>query len=353
LKYISEYDLNRMLMPEILGSFQKLLLNETYDSVQRLKNSRSISKVDSKEIGNLINFLGLNFNITDLSLEKKHALLEELNNFYRIVGTRESYNFYNVLATNTNIVDMQQLFTPIRDIYTAEDIAERYVDFRTPEELGAEIHTRYDYPTTDFGFVDVLANQSDSFTNNPRSQGILEHNEVPAIYTDTRIVSRIGPDGSIITEELQVIRNEYTQDPIPGPNQSNIDYGYISENAVSFYDLGYVYETIRGKWIEWMTWDRPKNWYPTNHVDISVQIPSDIDYRTFMTEFKNTFYNIASAVLYIHSVIEVYVFGKENPWDEEGGGGGAASFDILAAPVHYDMTYTFTNDPARQDYRAY
>ena len=74
LKYISEYDLKRMLMPEILGSFQKLLLDETYDSVQRLKNIRSINKVDSSQIGQLINFMGLNINLINLSQEKKKVI---------------------------------------------------------------------------------------------------------------------------------------------------------------------------------------------------------------------------------------------------------------------------------------
>lgn len=356
LKYISEYDLNRMLMPEILGSFQRLLLDETYDSVQRLKNIRSINKVDSQHINKLINFLGLNINVTNLNLEKKHKLLEELTNFYRIVGTRESYNFYNTTSVNSRIINIEQLFTPIKDIHTPQEYAERYVDFRTAQELGAESHREYDYPVEDFGRVDVLASPMDSFTNTPRSAGVLENNQIPAILSNKKTVSRMGSNGKIITEEVSITRNNYIIQPVAGPNVPTKDYGSVAEDATSFYDLGYVYDIIKGKWIEWTTWDRPKEWYPTNHVDVSVQIPSDVDYTTFMTEFRNTFYNIASTVLYIHSIIEVYMFGKENPWqtsDADEAAGGAASFDILTAPVYYDMEYTFTNDPARQDYRAY
>ena len=357
LKYISEYDLNRMLMPEILGSFQKLLLNETYDSIQRLKNIRSIENVDSQHIGKLLNFMGLNLDITDLSLENKHELLEELNNFYRIVGTRESYNFYNTMAVNSRIIKIDQLFTPIKDISTISDYAERYVDFRTAEELGAVTHREYTFDKYDFGYVDQLASPTDSFTNQPRSSGTLQNNEIPAILRSTRTVSYMGNDGKIVTEEIPVEKNEYLIQPVVGPNQPAEDwnFGSVSENAVNFYDLGYVWEIIKGKWIEWTTWDRPKEWYPTNHVDVSVQIPADTDYQTFMTEFKNTFYNIASAVLYIHSIIEVYMFGKENPWmtsDADEALGGAAQFDILTAPVYYETEYAFTNDPARQDYRA-
>lgn len=355
LKYISEYDLNRMLMPEILNSFQKLLLDETYDSIQRMRNIRSISKVDSQHIGKLINFLGMNLNLKNLTLARKHEMLEELNNFYRIAGTRESYNFYNTTSTSGKIIKIDQLFTPIKDIDTAGDYAERYVDFRTAEDLGAVTHREYDYPHYDFGNVDILASPTDSFTNQPRSDGTLENPEIPAILNNKRTTTYMGPDGQIITEEVEVPTNNYIIAPQAGPNQPTNDYGYVAEDATSFFDLGYVWEVIKGKWIEWTTWDRPKNWYPTNHVDISVQIPADVSYQTFMTEFKNTFYNIASAVLYIHSIIEVYMFGKENPWqtsDSDEATGGAANFDILTAPVFYTMEYTFTNDPARQDYRA-
>jgi len=402
IKYISEYDLGRMLMPEILASFQRLLLDETYDSIQRMKNIRSISKVDSQHIGRLINFLGLNMNLKNLELAKKHEMLEELNNFHRIVGTRESYNFYNTTSTSGKIVKIDQLFTPIKDINIIGDYAERYVDFRTAEELGAVTHREYDYPYHDFGRVDILASPTDSFTNQPRSEGTLRDPQRPIVLGPTRKATRIfgklnpldatqildadnnligyiingfteenseeetvkyitDTEGNIlgkldnitnslviIEEDIDVELNDYIIRPKAGPNQPINDYGYVSQDATSFYDLGYVYEIIKGKWIEWTTWDRPKNWYPTNHVEVSVQIPPDIEYQTFITEFKNTFYNIASAVLYIHSIIEVYMFGKENPWqtsDADDASGGGASFDMAKTPVYYGLEYTFTNAP--------
>ena len=360
LKYISEYDLKRMLMPEILGSFQKLLLDETYDSIQRLKNTRSINKVDSSQIGHLINFLGLDLNLTNLDLDKKHALLEELTNFYKIVGTRESYNFYNTTTNNAKIVGIHQLFTPIKDIYTGVYAGERYVDFRTAEELGATTKKRYDYPHHDFGYVDELSKVTDSFTNQPRSEGERPNNQIPAITSDQRPITYFdGFDEHgtpiIKTEWVSVPLNNYTIQPIPGPNEPQISLGSVTESATSFYDFGFVYDTIKGKWVEWTIWDRLPNWYPTNHVDVEVQIPPDVEYETFMTEFKNTFYNIASTVLYIHSIVEVYTFGKDNPFntasDDEATGGGA-TFDILTAPIYYTLEYTFTNDPARQDYRG-
>lgn len=362
LKYVSEYDLRGTLFPELLGSFQKLLLNETYDSIQRMKNIRNINKVDSQHINRLINFMGLNINITNLDLRQKHSLLEELTNFYNIVGTRESYNFYNTTTTNGRIVDMEQLFTPIEDIKTGQDPVQRYVTFRTAEELGAETKRRYDYPHYDLGYVNVLAQVTDSFTNQPRSEGVKEDPTLPVILETPRPVNYLRDDGVIVTEWIDTPTNVYTVQPKAGPNQpsSGYDFGTLPkagepDNATSFYDFGKVSDVIKGKWVEWTVWDRPTNWYPTNHVNISVQVPADVNYTTFMTEFKNTFYNIASAVLYIHGVVEVYTFGKENPWqtsDADEATGGAAEFDILAAPLYHTVEYTFTNDPARQDYRS-
>ena len=570
LKYISEYDLKRMFMPEILGSFQKLLLNETYDSIQRLKNTRSINNVSSSQIGNLMNFMGLTLNLTNLELDKKHAILEELTNFYKVVGTRESYNFYNALTNNAKIVGLTQLFTPIKDINGISDPVQRYVDFRTAEELGAKTYKRYDYPLTDLGQVDELASVTDSFTNQPRDEGLLNYNgyeiigtptisennvlsnlaltdylqilNVPKLenkdweintrftVTESNISSTIfqmfnefvaqnsidiclyiNPDNTlhfdipktdgsgdltkllllevikdknyyikikrigdtiyasysvngieyqdiinetlpyqlptdfemmscqtgyigisrraiddttaapfhgniylddvniyvdnslywdatnkdrlpvlespreityaieveeitpeyeklphfinestgkkcvVITETIETPVNNYIIPPTPGPNKPSIDFGYVYENATSFYDFGLVTDIIKGKWVEWTVWDRPTNWYPTNHVDVDVQIPPYVEYETFMTEFRNTFYNIASAVLYIHSIIEVYTFGKDDPYNtgnEDEAIGGGANFDMLSSPTYYTLEYTFTNDPARQDYRG-
>lgn len=355
LKYVSEFDLSGTLFPELLGTFQRILLDETYDSVQRLKNIRSINNVDSQEINNLISFLGLNINIKNISLEQKHALLEELTNFYKIVGTKASYNFYNILSTNAHIVDIEQLFTPIRDYNTHEDSAKRYVTFRTPEELGGVYRRRYDLPSEDYGFVDEIANAGESLSNSPSDEGILENittgtaNLLDQEYyvsqiTNTRdvYVNNNAEYSTLI--HLPVTVNNYIKEPQMGPNVATIDYGYITDNAESFYDYGSVSDEIKGKWVEWLDWDRPSDWYPTNHVNVSLEIPANVDYDTFINEFKSTFYNIASTVLYIHRIIEVYSFGDDTGFENTG------KFSILTAPVYEQLELTFTNDPARQAY---
>lgn len=353
LKYASEFDLSGKLFPEILGSFQKILLNETYDSIQRIKNIRSINNVDSTNINNLIEFMGMKLNIKNMSLEEKHALLEELTNFYKIVGTQTSYNFYNVTSKNSRIVDLEQLFTPIRDVSSGKDPIQRYVTFRTAEELGAKYHREYQFPVKDYGDVGTLANAQDSLTNMPRFEGVLEDPvrgtvvvgaqsyQVP-VFRDTRPVWITNDNGESVQIMKPIKTNKYVTLPTAGPNLPTVDYGSVNdEKPEHFYDYGYVWEDIKGKWIEWFEWDRPTNWYPTNHVNVSVEIPPEVDYDTFMNEFKSTFYNIASAVLYIHNVIDVYIFGDDKQWEE----GQKPSFGVMTAPLYHDIEHTFTNNP--------
>lgn len=352
LKYASEYDLKGTMFPELLGLFQRLLLDETYDSIQRLKNIRSINKVDSVNINALIQFLGMDMRITNLTLEQKHALLEELNNFYKIVGTRSSYSFYNLTGRNTKITRLEQLFTPIRDYSEASDNAHRYVTFRTPEELGAVYKKKYEFDKIDYGYVDEIANYDDILTNQPRAEGQLDDNHagtsivstqdftqtyLTPVVNGTRKVYINNEDGTTTLTDMYVPLNPYVKYPKIGPNQPTIDYGSVTEEPTSFIDYGLVTEEIKGKWIQWMEWDRPENWYPTNHVEVAVEVPPTIDYTTFMKEFMQTFYEIASTVVYIHRLIEEYSFNLVD--------GGMS---IVTTQVHDQQEYTLTADPRRQ-----
>lgn len=354
LKYVSEFDLSGKLFPELLSIFQRLLLDETYDSVQRLKDIRSINRVDSGNLNALINFMGVKLNIKNMTLEEKHNLLEELTNFYRIVGTKTSYNFYNIMSTSSRMVNIEQLFTPIRDINEAKDKAQRYVTFRTAEELGAVSHREYRYPYDDYGDVGTIANPQDSLSNMPRYEGVLEDMERGTItvgeqtyiapeFKNVKYVWVTDNEGNSVEIAKHVTKNEYTIPPVVGPNKPSegYDYGYVTEEAIDFYDYGYVWEDIKGEWVEWFEWDRPTNWYPTNHVNVSVEVPPGIDYYTFMDEFKRIFYDIASAVLYIHSVVDVYTFGDDDLWEE----GSKPSFGIMSTQLFHQIEYTFTNNP--------
>ena len=352
LNYISRYDLSNKMLPEILTVFQRVLLDETYDSVQRLKNIRSINNVDSKNISALINFMGVKLNIKNMTLEEKHALLEELTNFYNIVGTQTSYNIYNIMSTESKMVDIEQLFTPIRNIDSEKDYAHRYVTFRTAEELGAITHREYRYPVKDYGDVKTLANAEDSLTNTPRDMGMLEDMQrgtvnlpgqtylVPTLK-NIKYVYVTDDTGKMVEKAVPTKLNLYTKMPTVGPNLPTIDYGYVYDKAKDFYDYGYVWEDIKGEWVEWFEWTRPTNWYPTNHVNVSVEVPPGIDYPVFMDEFKRIFYDIASTVLYIHSLVDVYTFGDDELWEE----GAKPTFGIMTSQLYHEFEYTFTNNP--------
>ena len=111
IKYLSEYDKKYTFLPEILTIYQRLLLDEVQDTITRLRNARSISKVDSVSINKLIQFLGFNLNIKTLSKKQRRELLEEIDEFYRIAGTRNSYNLVNILQNNLKLINIEQLFT--------------------------------------------------------------------------------------------------------------------------------------------------------------------------------------------------------------------------------------------------
>ena len=112
VEYLAEFDRKYTFLPEILSIFQRLLLDEIQDTIQRLREARSISRVDSVHINKLIGLLGFDINIKQLNKKQRRELLEELNEFYRIAGTRNSYNLINILQNNLKLISADQLFTP-------------------------------------------------------------------------------------------------------------------------------------------------------------------------------------------------------------------------------------------------
>lgn len=346
LKYTSEFDLNGKLFPELLGIFQRVLLDEVYDSLQRLKNIRNINKVDTTHLSALIHFLGFNIKINNITADQKRRLLDELNNFYNIVGTRASYNFYNFVTEGSSLVQLDQLFTPIKDNNDKANPLKRYVDFKAPSEFIDDYtyHKEYSIPVTDYGLVEEIASLEDKLTNMPRSEGIVEN--IDEVYSPQGIreVYITNEDGTTTTTYKYIPANPYVTQPVVGPNEAVIDYGWITDNAEDFIDYGLVSDKIKGEWIEWYEWNRDKSWYPTNHVNACITVPVDVDYSQFIKYFMNTFYKIASTVVYLHSVIQVFSFGPSNGLLDDAGG----KVSILTSPVYNQQEYTFTSDPRRQ-----
>ena len=461
LHYVSNYDLKGVLFRELLSVFQFILLNETYDSLQRLREIRSIDKVDSGNINQLINLLGLKINVTNMTLKQRHNLLEELNNYYNLVGTKASFNFYNTTTTTGNIVNIDQLFTPIRDVVDGENQgAKRYVTFRTAEELGAVYKQEYETPYTSYGDITALANSGETLSNKPRSEGVLQNPDALPNFQPYRRAPIIDDEGETVFKDYPVPLNLYIEKPKMGPNTPTIDYGWInsynmhvdlsdgntvvqgddlfghlldglSDNETviwvrkddeteqvnnggtvviptgesydivpintprgleyykrldkseyeiesakiliikpkfgnagektevvintktptydSILDYGNVADPIKGRWVEWFEWDRNPDWYPTNHVEVLTEIPVDIPYEVFSKNFAETFYNIASTVVYIHSLVNTYIFGKKNSnFIQNDIERSDLEYTLLAGPIYNTQEHYLGNDPARQ-----
>ena len=603
VNYLSQYDLDKQLLPEILKVFQRVILDEAYDSVKRLQDTRDTTRVDSNSISQLIKLMGVTLNIYNMTTAEKRKLLEELTNFYKMVGTRPSYNLYNLATSHGQMAGLRQLFTPIRDGIgidgdSVDTSTKRYVTFRTDEELGAEYHRDYVYPYIDYGDISALANSGESLLNKPRSEGkvktpnqevsqgyppktdidaisqdyqgryfipktdinfyawkyqndstntnpyrvilttsptpqpgdliwiydtrtqyviyyppvteamplvvtsynestdtlymsgaiknkisevkVFENHACPRdkvevsgeytypndmtsreayimnkdtyycwkdanetnyyftkapelvvgqlayqrtttdLYNHHNYVTSYTPaSGTLLAkctldngltlyrdenddgyyngyfESVPVKENLYTRDPIPGPNKVSPghDYGmlvfykgevqtindlplthntygdyYIVANGGNYVeyiwtsqsssgtisdwvlfepqtlDYGSVAEEISGEWVTWYEWDRPESWYPTNHVQVSANVPTNVDYDTFITEFKNTFYDLASAVLYVHTIERIYNIGSSQNRKNQ----ASSPFSIVSTPVYNTREMTFNNDRSIQ-----
>lgn len=249
LKYVSQYDLNGTLFKELLASFQKVLLNETYDSIQRLKNIRNINKVDSSNVSALINFLGLKINVTGLTLAKKHHLVEELRTFYNVVGTRASYNFYNAIKNEGKILNIEQLFTPIKSTKTKE-IVESIPTF-FPKQWGELLSV-----------VETI-----SQTENRNSHVYVwslrfENGVLPVILREDQVYPNFDfslfeyyPESSINS----AVYNTLSQNWVNATGDDNEDKDYVSwkykDNETDLYY--YLYENkakeLKNNWWKWST----------------------------------------------------------------------------------------------------
>lgn len=293
VEYLSDFDKQYKLLPEVLAVLQKVILKEVYDEAIRLKNMRSVTRVDSAYINKFIRFLGFDMDIKRLPLKKRREILEELNSYYRVVGTKNASNYFNMIESDWGIKAVDQLFT-----YHNSKLPNQreYVDFVRMQDTGAyEEHIEYQYPYIDYGKVSDFVGET------------LDYG--PAIDPD------LDPEADDIPEELR----DYAR--------HLVEQYYID---ITGEDYGWVYTPIRGKWVKWWKFNRPKNLYPTNHVVVDVDMKVGVDATNLLDEFKNKFYNLVSTVLYIHKIIQSYAIGSE-----------------LSAPTQGNISYTYAKDYER------
>ena len=183
--------------------------------------------------------------------------------------------------------------------YQSQSTLDRcYIDFRTREELGAKKQKEYRTDKIDYGVL------TEGTPHSPRWWMVGD------------------PD---------------------------IDYGLLSEETDKKQDedYGYIRDKVKGEWVEWWEWDRDPEWYPTNHVVTEIKMPTDTNFKEFTKVFVEQFYKLASAVVYIHSIVESFYFGSNVAGNTEGNKDSALFGIALGAPVMF-YECTVTSDPMIQ-----
>lgn len=221
--------------------------------------------------------------------------------------------FYGLSLNNTTHGDGAILTIDASSPINIQNIEREYIDFYTIDELaGPEAyHKEYRFPVTDYGYV----NQGSPNSPYPWAPGMAD--------IDYGRTSEGSPNSPNITE----------------PGGADIDYGYVKNR-------------IKGQWVEWWDFERPSDLYPTNHVEIEINILSNENYEQAVTRFYKQFYSLASTVLYIHRLITTYNMGNNLATgitaDNPNGGDGRILMGIMTTQPYVNQVITVTNDPARQ-----
>lgn len=140
VSYLDERTQNTALIPEMLDSYQRIVLNDYYDGIVRVQNSRNIAKMDESFLSRTLNFLGLFLDVTDIGITNRRRALRELSNFYSRIGTQKSTNYLGLIEDS--------LFTLTDALWTSD-----YINFYTREELGAKSEKKELVEWTDYRYI--------------------------------------------------------------------------------------------------------------------------------------------------------------------------------------------------------
>ena len=182
-------------------------------------------------------------------------------------------------------------------------------------EVLKQLPKEYRIPTVDYGLVNQgspgspwpwIPGDSDI------DYGIVSQGSPNAPYPENTVEQGTITifDEANITREKDVEEGGKTYHAGERPYDITKEYAIKSPIGVPDIDYGLVSERVKGQWVEWLEWDRPADLYPTNHVEVEINILSVEDYEEAMDRFYRQFYSLASAVLYIHRLITVYNFGN-------------------------------------------
>lgn len=272
----------------------KLTINQT---VNTYKYQLTIDTKGGTYVPNqtLTDDLGI-FTINIEEIDKSVSGYGKIKTFtYSPTQGNENINFENITLTSSAGEDAYIVIESTADV-NIQNVEREYVDFYLPEEQGAVWQKEYRFPVLDYGYV----NQGSPGSPWPWIPGDADI-DYGTVTQDSPNAPYPYIDSGSETVHIHDAGGVYDFDktinyksPIGNPD---IDYGLVSEK-------------IKGKWVEWMDWERPSDLYPTNHVEVEINILSVENYEEAMTRFYKQFYNLASAVLYIHRLITVYNFGN-------------------------------------------
>ena len=135
----------------------------------------------------------------------------------------------------------------------------------------------------------------------------------------------------------------------------DIDYGLITVEDTNRLDYGEISDEIIGEWVEWWEWDRKNIWYPTKHVELEMKLPVGVNFEDYTQRFIDQFYSLASTVIFIHTIVQSFYFGKDITSGTDPDELTGASFGIMTAPPYTEEWVCVTSDPDIQilkpDYR--
>lgn len=146
-------------IPEVLESLQWYFLNDYHDGLERVQNSRSITRMDESFLGKTINYLGLFLDISDMNISNRRRALRELTKFYSRIGTQLSTNYLGLIEDS--------LMTLTDALWTND-----YIHFYTKEELGGKSYRRELLDFTDYRFISSEATAFDDYGRLDRKERI-------------------------------------------------------------------------------------------------------------------------------------------------------------------------------------
>lgn len=159
VSYLDDRTNQTFAIPDILGTFQYFFLEHFQDALDRLCNIRNSNKIEPSLLNNTLDMLGMRLDLTTMSDENKKKAIQEVVNFYKRCGTKASVNFLGYI--NDKVISLNDA------LWTRD-----YVNFYSPEELGAEYKKKELLDFTDYRYISAVPTSFDDY-------GVLLDKKVP------------------------------------------------------------------------------------------------------------------------------------------------------------------------------